>query len=118
MTTIRVDMNPTETILLKRSLNQNGRGQEYFTKECAKEFNNYVPFKTGRLKDMMVELQVDKIIYKAPYAKLQYYTNRGKGKQGASLGGLRGKQWDKRCWMSKGDEIVKRVARFCGGKSK
>ena len=77
-----------------------------------------VPYKTGRLKDMMVEIQTSKVIYKAPYARKQYYTNKGLGKQGNSVGGLRGKFWDKRMWNDRGNDIVKSIAQFVGGRSK
>lgn len=116
--TIKIVMDSTQKILLKRGLNKNGKAQVLFTKECAKEFNNYVPFKTGRLKDMDIELQADKIIYSAPYARKQYYTNAGNGIGGTNRGGLRGKHWDKRMWISRGNEIVKSVADFVGGKAK
>ena len=77
-----------------------------------------VPYKTGRLKDMMIEIQTSKVIYKAPYARKQYYTNKGLGKQGNSVGGLRGKFWDKRMWNDRGNDIVKSIAQFVGGRSK
>ncbi|MDS1004183.1 minor capsid protein [Clostridium sporogenes] len=112
-TTVRVQIDKTQKILLKRQLNKNGQAQVKFTKEVAKECNNYVPFLTGRLKDMSVELKTDKIIYNAPYAAKQYYTNKG-GNRGA----LRGKFWDKRMFADKGDKIVRTIAEFCGGKSK
>ena len=117
-TTVRIQMDNTQKILLKRSLNKDGQAQEFFTKECAKFMNNYVPFKTGRLKDMMVQIETSKVIYNAPYSRKQYYTNKGLGKQGTSLGGLRGKQWDRRMWNNRGDEIVKSVAQFVGGRTK
>ncbi len=115
---VKIKMDDTQKILLKRHLNKNGEAQVKFTKEVAKECNNYIPYDTGRLKDMMVELKVDKIIYKAPYARKQYYANSGNGKQGNLSGGLRGKLWDKRMWQTKGDSIVQEIADFCGGKSK
>lgn len=118
MTTVKIEMDPEQKILLKRKLNNNGEAQVKFTKEVAKECNNYVPFLTGRLKDMTVTLLKDKIIYNAPYAERQYYTNQGNGKQGTSMGGLRGKEWDKRCWIDKGESIIKTIAEFCGGRSK
>lgn len=117
-TKVRIKMNDTQKILLKRHLNKNGEAQVKFTKELAKEFNNYIPYDTGRLKDMMVELQPSKIIYNAPYARKQFYNNKGKGKQGLNQGGLRGKRWDRRCWINRGDEIINSVAKFCGGRSK
>lgn len=117
-TTYKIQMDNTQKILLKRYLNKNGKAQMKFTKECAKAFNNYVPFLTGRLKDLDVQIQKSKIIYNAPYASKQYHTNAGMGKQGTSLGGLRGSFWDKRSWADNGDNIVKSVAEFCGGRSK
>ena len=117
-TTYKIKMNPTQKILLKRALNKNGKAQLRFTKECAKVFNNYVPFKTGRLKDMDVEIQTTKIIYSAPYASRQYHTNAGMGKQGTSFGGLRGPYWDKRSWADNSNKVVKSIAEFCGGRSK
>ncbi|HDK7188710.1 TPA: capsid protein [Clostridium botulinum] len=117
-TKVKIQMNDTEKILLKRSLNKNGQAQIKFTKECAKEMNNYTPFLTGRLKDMSVELKTDKIIFNAPYAKKQYYLNKGMGKQGTSLGGLRGKYWDKRMFADNGDKIVQTIADFVGGRRK
>jgi len=115
---VRIKMDDTGRILLKRALNKDGKAQEKFTKEVAKYSNNYVPYQTGRLKDMMVEIKTSKVIYNAPYAKKQYYTNKGKGKQGTSIGGLRGKFWDRRMWQDKGNEIVKSIAQFVGGRSK
>ncbi|KEI92237.1 minor capsid protein [Clostridium botulinum] len=112
-TTIKVQIDKTEKILLKRYLNKNGQAQIKFTQEVAKQCNNYVPFLTGRLKDMSVELKIDKLIYNAPYAAKQYYTNKG-GNRGA----LRGKYWDKRMWSDKGDKIVQTIADFAGGRTR
>lgn len=116
-TKVKIQMDPTQKILLKRKLNKNGDAQIKFTKEVAKESNNYIPFQSGRLKDAMIEFKSDKIIYHAPYAKKQYYGNQGLGKQGTSLGGLRGKYWDRRMWNDKGDKIVQNIAAFVGGRS-
>jgi len=117
-TNVRIKMDDTGRILLKRALNKDGKAQEKFTKECAKWMNNYVPFQSGRLKDMMVEIKTSKVIYNAPYAKRQYYTNKGMGKQGENSGGKRGKYWDKRCWIDNSNRIVKSIADFVGGRSK
>lgn len=117
-TNVRIKMDDTGKILLKRYLNKDGQAQEKFTKEVAKYSDNYVPFQTGRLKNMMIEIQTSKIIYKAPYAKKHYYGNKGNGKQGTSVGGLRGKFWDKRMWNDRGNDIVKSIAQFVGGRAK
>ena len=115
---VKVVMDNTQKILLKRYLNKNGKAQVRFTKECAKAFNNYVPFDTGRLKDDMVQLETSRIIYNAPYSRKQYYSNKGLGKQGNQVGGKRGKFWDKRAWVDNGDKIVQTIAEFCGGRAK
>lgn len=117
-TKVRVQMDSAQKILLKRKLNKNGEAQIKFTQEVAKESNNYIPFNTGRLKDAMIEFKTDKIIYHAPYAKKQYYGNQGLGKQGVATGGKRGKYWDKRMWQNHGDEIVKTISQFVGGRSR
>lgn len=115
MAGIRIEMN-TEQILRSRGLNENGQAQILFTKECAKAMNNYVPFLTGRLKDMSVEINTNNVTYNAPYAAKQYYTNGGAGRQGESAGGLRGKLWDKRMWSQQGNQILNTVANFVGGR--
>lgn len=117
-TTVRIKMNDTQKILLKRALNKNGEAQMRFSKECAKWMNNYIPYLHGRLKDMNVEVNRNNVTYTAPYAKKQYYLNKGNGKQGLNQGGLRGKQWDKRMWIDNVDKIVKTIAEFCGGRAK
>ena len=117
-TNVRVDIDDSQKILLKRYLNKNGKSQVQFTKLVARYSNNYTPYRTGRLKDMMITLESDRIIYSAPYAKKQYYTNKGEGRGGESVGGLRGKYWDRRMWISNGDKIVQSIAEFCGGRSR
>lgn len=117
-TNIKIKMDDTGRVLLKRYLNKDGKAQEFFTKEVAKTSDNYIPFDRGRLKNIMIEIQTDKIIYSAPYAKKQYYTNKGNGRSGTSQGGLRGKFWDRRMWNDRSNEIVKSVAQFVGGRSK
>ena len=59
----------------------------------------------------------NKITYSMPYARKQYYSNAGAGKEGNSKGGLRGKLWVKRCWSDKGKDICKSVAQFVGGRA-
>ena len=113
---IKIQIN-TQEILRKRGLNKDGSAQILFTKECAKAMNNYVPFLSGRLKDMTVEIGTDFVAYNAPYAAKQYRENAGEGKQGENLGGLRGKLWDKRMWPQQGDHILKTISDFIGGHS-
>lgn len=95
--------------MLKRHLNKNGQGQRFFTHEVRRHADPYVPFRQGVLKNTAIE-KVTSIEYGQPYARKQYYENKGNG--------LRGKNWDKRMFADRGPEIVKAVANYCGGKAK
>lgn len=117
MTKIKLNLDPTEKILLKRNLNKNGKAQQFFTSEVKRLSDSYVPFRQGHLK-REVRVEPTKITYTQPYAKRQYYENKGLGKDGIRNGGLRGKQWISRMWADRGKEIVKSVADFVGGKVK
>lgn len=108
-------MDPTDKLLLKRHLDRNGKGQKFFTHEVRRHCDPYIPMQTGTLKKTAVEHE-NYIEYVQPYARRQYYENRGAGKKNRS--GLRGKLWDKRMWSDRGKEIVQSVAKFCGGKRK
>lgn len=113
---VKIKLDSTNKILAKRKLQKGGEGQIFFTKQCAKWMNNYVPFKTGRLKDISVTIGIDYVKYSTPYARKQYYTNSGGGIKNRS--GLRGRLWDKRMWPNKKGTIIKSTADFVGGRSK
>ena len=117
-TKVKIQMDSKQKILLRRNLGENGKAQQYFTKQVAAKSEPYIPFDTGRLKDIDVTIETKRIIYSAPYAKKQYYSNKGMGKGGLHNGGLRGSRWTTRMWTSKSKEIVQSVAKFCGGKKK
>lgn len=104
---IKMQIDSADQILLKRHLNKNGKGQQYFTHEVRRLSDPYVPFRAGILKNTATEA-VASITYDQPYARRQYYEHKGNG--------LRGASWDKRMWADRGPEIVKSVANFCGGK--
>lgn len=113
---VKFEINNDQKILLKRYLNKNGEAQIRFSKLCAKEMNNYVPFLSGRLKDWSVQVNKNNVTYNALYARRQYYENTGRGVKNTS--GLRGKLWDRRMWVDKGDGIVKSISEFVGGRAK
>lgn len=77
----------------------------------------YVPHLSGTLEHSAIEHE-DSVEYVQPYSRRQYYENRGNGYEGTSLGGKRGKEWDKRCWADHGDDILEFVAKMAGGKVK
>lgn len=106
MASVQVILDSNEKILAKRKLGSSKQAQKFFTHEVRRCCDPYVPFDTGMLKNTAIE-QTKCVVYGQPYARRQYYENKGKG--------LRGKQWDKRMWADKGTEIVKSVADYCGG---
>lgn len=116
---IRVEFDRNSTFN-RLNLNEANR---LFTTLVKEKSDPYVPYLTGNLKGT-VTTEVNKIIYSATkgsggsYAKKQYYTNKGLGKQGVNVGGKRGPHWDKRMWSNDGKEIVRSVADFIGGKVK
>lgn len=112
-TKVTLNLDPTDKILLKRSLNKNGNGQKFFTHEVRRLSDHYIPLDSGKLRDSAVEI-TDKIIYVQPYAKIQWYGNPGNSNGEP----LRGKLWVLRMWQDRKNEIVKSVAKFCGVKVK
>lgn len=105
---IKLEMDSADRILLKRKLNKNGEGQRFFTHQVRAFSDPYVPFLNGPLKNTAQEL-VTRIEYVQPYARRQFYENRGNG--------LRGKEWTPRMWADRGKEIVEATAKFCGGRA-
>lgn len=113
MFTIKLEFSPEE-ILNERGLNKNGLAQQYFTKQCYNYMEKYVPYKSGMLRTA-VNINIDNLVFTMPYARKQFYTNMGNGTDGINKGGLRGPRWDKRCWNSEGNEILRDVANKVGG---
>ena len=55
-TNIKLKIDPADKILLKRNLNRNGKGQQFFTHEVRRLSDPYVPFLSGTLKNTAQEL--------------------------------------------------------------
>lgn len=106
---VSLKLEPQDKILLKRSLNKNGKAQQFFTHEVRRKSDPYVPMRNGPLKNTAVE-KPDSITYPQPYARRQYYEHKGNG--------LRGSHWTERMWADHGKEIVREVADYVGGKAK
>lgn len=117
-----VKIEPTSKIKARLGLEPNGRVQKYFTNECAKAMDRYVPFDTGTLAETAVQngeptqnVKSDTITYETPYAKYVYY---GITKNGEEMNYHKdkhkdaGKYWDKRMWSAKGKDIVKSVQKY------
>lgn len=116
MNKIKINIDPTDKILLKRELGNNGKAQLFFTSEVRRLADPYTPFESGTLKNT-AKVDVNKITYVAPYSAKNYYENKGMGEQGTGKGGLRGKQWIPRMWADRGKEIIKSIAKLTGGRT-
>jgi hypothetical protein len=110
-------MQPTSVIKAHLGLEPNGRIQKFFTSECAKAMDKYVPFDEGILADYRI--QGNLIIYEQNYARYQYY---GLSKSGKPLNYQTDKHplatsyWDKKMVTADLPDIVKRIQDKFGGK--
>ena len=114
MTSVKIQIDSSDKILLKRKLNKNGEGQRFFTHEVRRLSVPYVPHLSGKMEQTAIE-QTNRITYSQSYSRRQYYENAGKNRSKAPMAG---KLWDKRMWQDRGKEIVQSTAEFCGGKSR
>ena len=112
-----VKMKPTNVIKAHLGLEPNGRVEKFFTSECAKAMDKYVPFDEGNLADYRIDGNL--IIYEQPYARYQYY---GLSKNGNPLNYQTDKHplatsyWDKKMVTADLPDIVKRIQDKFGGK--
>lgn len=86
----------------KRGLQPMGRVQKYIDSEVIRRMEPYTPFLQGVLKGsptLQTKLGSGLIHQRQPYARRQYYENRGKG--------LRGKQWFERMKVDHKEDIKK-----------
>lgn len=105
--------------IAKRGLETGGRVQQYVDNEVLKLSDPYIPFLSGNLKKSGIRHTVigsGKVRYKTPYARRQYYTNAGRGIQGLSKGGNRGKYWFERMKNDHLNEILDGAAKIAGGR--
>ena len=114
-----VKIKPVSVIKAHLGIEPHGRVQRFFTNTCYKHMDKYVPKKEGILRGT-VNVEIDSITYKVPYASYQYYGVREDGthkvKNYTTLG--TGTYWDKRMWSVEGQNVIKETQNFVnrGGK--
>ena len=122
-------------ILRRRGLQPGGPVQRWFTTECARLMDSYVPMQSGPLKDTKY-VGYDQVEYRTPYAHYQYrgvlmlapngscWARTGEWKHDSDReltyhgAPKRGKEWDKRMWADHGKRLTAQAARMCGGRVK
>ena len=112
-----VKLKPTSVIKARLGIEPNGKVQHFFTNTCYKHMDKYVPMDMGNLRTI-VNIQSDSITYESPYAKYQYFGIREDGthkvKHYTTPG--TGTYWDKRMWSAEGQDVVREVQNYFGGK--
>lgn len=64
-------LKPTKVIVAKLGLEPNGAVQKFFTNNCYRHMDKYVPRDDGNLR-ANVDIEPDHIIYKSPHAHYVY----------------------------------------------
>ena len=135
---MRLIMQPTSQIIADLGLNVDGDVQRFFTNECARKMDKYVPRDTGNLSRLKV-IGKDYIEYRSPYAHYMYkgilYVDPQTGKGSfyspdyghwsrpnvSKIPSNRrlnyhtvgtGNYWDKRMWTAEGSAIIKDVENY------
>lgn len=90
----------TEELLRARGLQKGGKVQKFIDSEVIRNMDPYTPKRSGNL--IMSASSPHTVVgsgiirQDAPYARKNYYGNKGRGLQGTSGGGLRGRKWFER----------------------
>lgn len=137
---VKPDIKP-ETILKARGLGSSNAATKLLAETVARLSDPYVPMSPGSGAHMKEGYTIagdgSSITYRGPYAHFQYvgevmvgvktgspYAKSGEPKRGTGRAleyhgaPMRGKEWDKRMMADRGDEVIKAVADFVGGKPK
>lgn len=100
-----------QLLLRARGLQEQGEVQRYIDSEVLRLTDPYVPMDTGALKrsgTQHTKIGSGKVVYKTPYARRQYFKNKGNG--------LRGKQWFHRMKADRKDEILRGAVKIAGAR--
>ena len=112
-------LDPENAVLAKRNLQKGGKVQKYIDSEVLRCSDPYVPLYTSALKKSGITSTVigsGMVHYDTPYARKNYYENRGRGTDGTAKGGLRGKLWFERMKRDHLPAILRGVKKIAGAK--
>lgn len=114
---VQVQMRSAEELLRNRGLQRGGRVQKYIDGSVVRFCDRYCPFLSGLLKKAIGTIYGSGYVrYNTPYAKAQYYRNKGNGAEGINRNGLRGRLWFERMKAAHKEEILRNAARIAGGR--
>lgn len=108
-----VRLKPTQQIIQRLGIQENGPTHAFFTQRCKDYMEKYVPMRDNILRQV-VNLQVNKIIYEMPYASYQFYGEREDGTHKISHWTTpgTGPRWDRRMVTIDMPKIIKEVDNF------
>ena len=111
-----------EKMMLQMGLGADHGAQKFLANSIAAYCDPYVPIESGALKDnYQISGDGTQIIYPGPYARYQYYGEVMAGSAPKHYTGraidyddspIRGKEWDKRMWADKHDEVLRSLVRY------
>ena len=90
-------------IIDKYGMQKDGKASLFLANTCFRRMAKYVPKDTGALMTTAT-IKPGQVIYEVPYARKQFYTNKGKG--------IRGKRWDLAVENNEKDQIAKEVENY------
>lgn len=116
---VTLHISPENALLARRGLQKGGRVQKYIDSEVLRCSDKYVPLDSSKLKESGTTSTVvgsGMVHYNTPYARKNYYENRGRGKEGTAKGGLRGRLWFERMKTDHLPGILNGVKKIAGSK--
>lgn len=112
---MKIILNDIDKIKKRLKLDPQGEVQKFFTNECYKRMDEYVPMDKGHLRTI-VDIQADSITYEVPYASYQYRGEREDGSHkiyNYTTPGT-GPYWDKRMVSAEIDDLVEKIEQHFG----
>ncbi len=110
---------PEKAIFAYRNLGMGGMAQKFVDSEVLRYCAPYVPHYNGILEKSGDDATVKgsgMVHWDTPYARKNYYENRGRGTDGTAKGGLRGKLWFERMKRDHLPAILRGVKKIAGAK--
>lgn len=118
----RLELQPTSVIKAKLGIQPGGPVHKFFTAECAKAMDKYVPYDEGTLAGTVIQNGVPTenvhdtyIVYDQEYAHYQW---AGVSKNGKRLNYQKDKHshatdhWDEKMMTAEGDGVTRRVQKY------
>ena len=117
-----VKIKPINEIKIRLGIDANGRVQKYFTEQCYKHMDKYVPYDEGNLSTI-VDIQPTWITYESEYARYQYLGMRNDGSKPINEANrnrvyhpLASSYWDKKMISAEKEDLEKEMQDYIGGK--